>query len=287
MNELFRLPEPLAANLEGFSAPFSSWFLYRPARVLLDAGEGIASRLGNEVFLPEAVLLTHAHEDHVGGLTGLLVARNSARGDREKPLTIYYPRTAAEDFTALQNRVSATVRRPSFPLTWEAVETGQFSLRHFTVEPFRTNHSVPSCGYRFLETRRRLKAEFRGRTGQEIIDLKTQGEEVMEAYDHVALAFTGDTGPGLDEGLFLGADVLVHEATFLAAQDREGAAHATAEEAFTLAARAGVKTLVLYHFSQRYRRSEIEEAVLSLRKRTGFAGRLVAVAGYTHAREFY
>jgi ribonuclease BN (tRNA processing enzyme) len=70
---------------------------------------------------------------------------------------------------------------------------------------------------------------------------------VTEAYEHVPLAFTGDTGPGLDEGLFRGADVLIPEATFLDPQDREGMSHATAEEALVLAARAGVRTLVLYH----------------------------------------
>ena len=78
---LFTLPDALADNLEGFAAAFSSWFLYTPARALLDAGEGIASRLGNRVYLPEVVFLTHAHYDHIAGLTGFLLARTAARGE--------------------------------------------------------------------------------------------------------------------------------------------------------------------------------------------------------------
>ncbi len=288
MSELFRLPEGAAATLEGFAAPFASWFLYRPARALLDAGEGIASRLGNEVYLPEVVLLTHAHADHVLGLAGFLLARTTAMGDREKPLTVCYPREAERDFEVVRARVHAAVGEPPFPLAWRAVSPGErFGLRHWTVEPFATRHSIPSCGYRFLEERRRLKAEFRDCTGPEIVALKRQGQEVMEACTHVVLGFTGDTGPGLDAELFREADVLIHEATFLDPADRGAMNHATAEEALDLAVRANVRTLVLYHVSQRYRRADIERMIRDLQRRTGFAGRLAVVAGYTHAREFY
>jgi ribonuclease Z len=288
LNDLFRLPEALAANLEGFAAPFASWFLFRPARALLDAGEGIASRLGNEIFLPEVVLLTHAHADHVLGLTGFLMARTTAMGNREKPLTICYPREAEPDFQAIRTRVYEAAGPLTYPLAWKAVVPGErIPLRHWTVQPFATRHNVPSCGYRFLEERRRLKAEFRDRTGPEIVALKARGETVVERHEHVVLAFTGDTGPGLEANLFRDADVLVHEATFLDPADREGTSHATAEEALDLAARANVQTLVLYHISQRYRRADIEQAVTALRQQTGFAGSLAVVAGYTHAREFY
>jgi ribonuclease Z len=184
--------------------------------------------------------------------------------------------------------VNAVVGNPTFPLTWRAITPGErVPLRQWTVEPFATRHSVPSCGYRFLEGRRRLKAEFRDRSGPEIVALKGQGREVTETHEHVVLAFTGDTGPGLEANLFQDADVLIHEATFLHAEDREGTAHATAEEALDLAVRANVKTLVLYHVSQRYRRTDIEPVVTDLQRRMGFAGRLAVVAGYTHAREFY
>ena len=44
---------------------------------------------------------------------------------------------------------------------------------------------------------------------------------------------------------------------------------------------------MLYHVSQRYRRPEIEETVTALQRRSGYAGRLAVVAGYSHAREFY
>lgn len=286
-DDLLTLPDALAANLEGFAAPFSSWFLYTPARALLDAGEGIASRLGNRVYVPEVVFLTHAHYDHIAGLTGFLLARTAARGDAEKPLTIYYPRIAERGFRTVREHVDAVIRHKTFPLTWHAVEVGErVPVRHWHVESFATKHSVPSVGYRFLETRRRLKAEHRGKPPGDIIKLK-EAADPHEEYAHVVLAITGDTGPGLDPALVADADVLLHEATFLKPEDREGTDHATAEDALRLAAEARVKTLVLYHISQRYWRRDIVRTIPELQKSTGYHGRVTVVAGFTHPGGFY
>lgn len=285
---LFTLPDPLTSNLEGFAAAFSSWFLYRPARALLDAGEGIASRLGNRVYLPEVVFLTHAHYDHIAGLTGFLLSRTAARGDAEKPVTIYYPKIAERGFRSLREYVDTVVRHKTFPLTWRALDIGErVPVRTWAVETFATKHSVPSAGYRFLETRRCLKAAYRGKSPAEIIALKQKTPDIHEEYAHVVLAVTGDTGPGLKPELFADADVLLHEATFLDSRDREGMDHATAEDALILARAAQVKTLVLYHISQRYFRRDIVRTIPELQKRTSFTGRLVVVAGYTHGERFY
>lgn len=288
VSDLFTLPDPLAKNLEGFAAAFSSWFLYRPARALLDAGEGIASRLGNRVYVPNVVFLTHAHFDHISGLTGFLLARTAARGDAEKPVTIYYPKAAERGFRTLQEYVNAVVRRQTYPLTWQGVGADdRIPVRHWSVRPFATRHSIPSLGYRFVETRRRLKAEHRTRSAAEIMALKKQRVEIDEPYEHTLLAFTGDTGPGLDPALFRGAEVMLHDSTFLSPDDREGLDHATAEEALAFAREAEMKNLVLYHVSHRYRRRDIQRLVPELQQKTGYAGRVTVVAGFTPPGGFY
>jgi ribonuclease Z len=285
---LFRLPERVAQTLEGFGGPLASWFLYRPARALLDAGEGLAPRLVQRVAVPEVVFLTHAHYDHVSGLIGLLLARTMTGGGGDRPLTLCYPAADEPGFRELREQVERSVREPAFPIRWRGLAAGErVKTRHLVAEGFPTLHNVPSLGYRFLEGRRRLKDAYRGLSPQEIRELKEKGVAIHEAFEHVVLAFTGDTGPGLDPELFRDADVLVHEATFLEPSERVGLTHTTVEEALTLAAAAGVKTLILYHVSPRYRRPEIERAVEEGRRRTGFAGELAVVAGFTHADAFY
>ncbi|MFM9964824.1 MAG: MBL fold metallo-hydrolase [Planctomycetaceae bacterium] len=69
------LSSVLQQRIQGFAGSFASWFVYIPARILFDAGEGITSRLRNRVFLPEAVFLTHSHLDHISGLHAFLTAQ--------------------------------------------------------------------------------------------------------------------------------------------------------------------------------------------------------------------
>ncbi len=284
----FALSSVLQQRILGFAGSFASWFLYVPARILFDAGEGITSRLRNRVFLPEAVFLTHAHLDHISGLHAFLSARNSMRGDNNKPLTVYFPDGAQAALQPLWQYIDALLPEGSNRPVWKPLQTGdRIPARNWTVEAFATRHGVPSLGYRILEARTRLKSEFERCLPDEIRQLRQSGTVVKENAEHVLFAFTGDTGPGLDTALFQKADVLFHESTFLNPADREGLLHSTMAEAFDLAAQADVRQLVLYHFSQRYTAAEIRHAIDTLREASGFKGQLACVAGFTEPPEWY
>ncbi len=93
----------------------------------------------------------------------------------------------------------------------------------------------------------------------------------MEAYRHIVFAHTGDTMP-IDSSLVSGADILVHDATFLEGGDRKWEIHASTEEALAAGRDAKVKRLLLHHLSIRYERPESLTILRAQVKSSGFAG---------------
>jgi ribonuclease Z len=115
--------------------------------------------------------------------------------------------------------------------------------------------------------------EFAGRPESDIERLGRQhGRDfVMEEFAHVVFAHSGDAMP-IEAALIAGADLLVHDATFLAADDRREPIHASSEEVFALARDAGVRALVLNHLSVRYDRPGAYATLQGQLKASAYAG---------------
>lgn len=246
----------------------------RAALWLFDGGEGTQQQvLRSPLKLSqlEQIWVTHLHGDHVFGLPGLLASRSAAQ-DVETPVTIFGPQ-GLEEWLRTTLRLTATGLK--FPLQFETVIEG-LVFEDDTREVYcrRLNHRVTSYGYAAREKPRpgtfdaaqatalgvpfgplfgQLKAggsvtlpDGRIVDGTELVGPPRPGRKVI---------ICGDTGrtPAAAE-LAAGADVLVHEATFLSdQQDRAVAAgHSTAAEAAMVARDAGVGTLILTHVSARY-----------------------------------
>ena len=246
----------------------------RAALWLFDAGEGTQQQvLRSPLKLSqlEQIWVSHLHGDHVFGLPGLLASRSAAQ-DVEAPVTIFGP-AGLEEWLRTTLRLTATGLK--FPLQFVTVTEGlvyEDDAREVSCR--RLNHRVTSYGYAVREKPRpgtfdaeqaralgvpfgplfgRLKAgetlalpDGRVVDGAALVGPPRPGRKVV---------ICGDTGrtPATVE-LAAGADVLVHEATFLSdQQDRAIAAgHSTAAEAATVARDAGVGTLILTHISARY-----------------------------------
>ncbi len=242
-------------------ALYSTWVYYAPDRILFDCGEGVSSLLENKVFAVKHAFLSHGHADHISGLMGLINIRNNAMGDHEKELRVHYP--AGSHFVSeLIHYFARTNRNLQYDLEWIPLQPGdrvtllEGRMPRY-VEAFGTVHArgEPSLGYNVCEVRRRLREEYRGLPQEEIVALVRAGkkDEISEEYTQFLFSYGGDSVP-LNPGSVRGTEVLLHEATFLADEDRKEYKHATVWEALDVARKAEVeKELIVFHISSRYR----------------------------------
>ncbi|MFC5911368.1 ribonuclease Z [Streptacidiphilus monticola] len=240
--------------------------------VLFDPGEGTQRqmlRAGVSAHDITRICVTHFHGDHCLGLAGVIQRINLDAVPW--PVDVYYPASGQRYFEHLRHASAFRERAELRPQPID--DSGELKAEGapFTLDAVRLSHPVDSFGYRITEADRRSMLPERlrdlGIAGPAVGRLQREGrlelpggrtvtvEEVSEVRRGKRFAFVMDTRlcEGV-EALAEGADVLVVEATFLhrdAALAQEHG-HLTARQAAETAAAAGVGTLVLTHFSQRY-----------------------------------
>ncbi|MFD5801993.1 ribonuclease Z [Streptomyces sp. NPDC127020] len=260
--------------------------------ILFDPGEGTQRqmlRAGVAAHDLNRICVTHFHGDHSLGLAGVIQRINLDQVPHE--ITAHYPRSGRRFFERLRY---ATAYRERVALTEAPVDTdGPLAVTPaYTLDAHRLSHPVESYGYRLTEPdgRRMLpdRLAAHGITGPDVGRLQREGslggvplDEVSEVRRGQRFAFVMDTRlcPGVHT-LAEGCDLLVIESTFL--DEDEALAtdhgHLTAGQAARVARDAGVRHLVLTHFSQRY--SEPEEFERQARA-AGFAGELTVARDLT------
>lgn len=239
-----------------------------PDIILLDCGEGSQRQLMLSPFSfmkIRAILITHLHGDHIFGLPGLL--QTMSLSNRTEPLTVIGPRGISG---ALDAMMSVTEGETQYRVDVAEADGGEvFDVNGMTVIPYPTDHGIPSLGFVVRDRSRpgRIDAE-KARSlgitdGKEMAMLKA-GQEVRGVKPSqvvsgpipgYTIAYSGDTRPcGSETAAVAGADVLIHEATYLDAESEQAFEHyhTTALQAARIALEAGVGNLVLTHVSNRY-----------------------------------
>ncbi len=236
-------------------------------RLLFDCGEGTQQQLLRSVGLPEldAVFLTHYHLDHWLGLLGML--KTFDLRTRERPLTLYGPPGLKALIGAMRPVV---IGRTGYPLRLVELEPHEeVAFDGYLIAAFPVDHRITAYGYAYVEADRpgRFDAaaaralgvpegpDFgRLQRGEEVAGVRPE-QVVGPQRPGRRIVISGDTRPCQTTEVYAhGADLLVHEATFLdvdRARARE-TGHSTAAEAAAVARDAGVRLLALYHLSTRY-----------------------------------
>ena len=262
---------PSQEHLRGFSrALFSTWLFHRRFNILFDAGEGVATMLLNRVFGIRRVFLSHGHADHIAGLINLINLRNLGAGDQTAGLDIYYPR-GNRLIDLMKHYLSQTQNELSFSLTWHPIEADQVidldpKRGKVYLKTFATQHSSKqlSLGFNIVEKRRRLRADFQGKTQLEINQMIRHigKEQVAEAFDQIIFSYGGDSRP-INPDHVANSLLLCHECTYLKLEDdeRNFQQHSVLDEVLEMAKKARVKGLLLFHLSLRYSFDEIRVMV--------------------------
>jgi len=210
--------------------------------------------------------ITHGHPDHAGAIPSIIARRSQQQaGDTE----VFVPTAIARHLqTALggMHRVFGG-RRPLGERVMGVQPGDTVPLRPgVDVRVLRTYHGVPSVGYALVSNTKKLKPEFHGLSGPEIVKVKQQGVEITEQQRRVDLCIPGDTK--ID--FFLKTDearkakVLVHEVTVW---DREISTvsktrqhgHTHVDEMIEHCEKFEGEALVLCHRSMKHSRKEIEK----------------------------
>ena len=246
---------------------------------MIDCGEGaqIQLRKAKVSFLNiEHICLSHIHGDHIFGIFGLLSTMGLLA--RKAPLNIFAPKGFAPilEFFKTQFGEGLLFDIHFIPLEMTSPEV-VYESRTTELLAFPLNHRVETFGFIIREKmpQRNVRKEAISKYNLSLTDIGTlkRGEDVVrESIDGETIvirnedvtyyryfprsyAYCSDTAPFAELPEWVrGADLLYHEATFPQemAEMAEKTFHSTTIQAATVAKDAGVKKLIVGHYSSRF-----------------------------------
>ncbi len=268
---------------------------------LIDCGEGTQLQLRkcrirfgkiNNIFI------SHLHGDHIFGLYGLLSTFNLM--GRENALSLYAP----ENYLPMLNsHLRDFDMNLSFEIDFVPLRGNDpykiYEDKYITVTSFPLKHRIEAFGFFFREKpadRNIIKeciTEYSIPTsripgikkGQDFVTedgLVIKNEEItIPAAKPLSYAYCSDTMPfSRLSGFVKGVDLLYHEATFDGSLSKlaKQVMHSTTLDAAKTALKAGAGTLMIGHFSARYKEISglVDEA------RTVFPNTIPAIDGTTY-----
>jgi ribonuclease Z len=241
--------------------------------VLIDCGEGTQMQMNlykikksriNHIFI------SHLHGDHYFGLIGLI--NSLALNNRLNDLHIYAPEKLK---SIIEIQMDVTGQGLPFQLYFHSLEKEKilFEDKKFSVESFKVNHRIECWGFLFREKKNLRKINLnqikKYKVPKSFYENLHRGEDYVNEKNELvkneiltlaveppkSYAYCADTAfyePIAEK--IKGVNLVYHESTYLADLEKKAADrfHSTSKQAATIAKIAGVKKLLLGHFSSMY-----------------------------------
>ncbi len=247
--------------------------------ILIDCGEGTQFRLLEHKIKTSrirVICISHLHGDHFFGLVGLL--SSFSLNHRTEPITLIGPKDLL-DVLELQFKVSGTVLTYDLHFLPTSTELNNKIHTIHNVEIFTHPliHRVATTGFKFVhkaDQYKILKEKLPENFPIPYLKMLKEGKDVLDeltgkwfrvndftitAKNQKIFTYLSDTAyyPAL-VSFAHGSDLLYHEATFTEEYLERAKAtfHSTAIQAAQIAKSAQVKSLLLGHFSSRFKDEE-------------------------------
>lgn len=182
-------------------------------------------RAPREVISIDNVCLSHGHMDHAAGVAYYLSQRGFI-GNAGGRIIVH--RCLAQYLQKLME-IWADIEGHHSPGTIDGVEHLQdVPLRRGLVARcFDVNHAPGALGFTLLDVRHKLKPEYHGKSGPQLVALKKSGVQIEEMVEIPILTYTGDTAAGrwMNHDFVRQTKALIIECTFF---DREHVSRARA-----------------------------------------------------------
>eukprot|EP01120_Amphizonella_sp_Union-15-10_P015590 TRINITY_DN8055_c0_g1_i1.p1 TRINITY_DN8055_c0_g1~~TRINITY_DN8055_c0_g1_i1.p1 ORF type:complete len:283 (-),score=45.42 TRINITY_DN8055_c0_g1_i1:137-985(-) len=261
----WQFPKNVASlTLTGYSKAAEATYFYIPElKIQLDMG-GISKQC-----MATSFFITHSHMDHCIYLPSVQPAflpPNTKPNDVYVPEPIaQYVKTYLHSAQELNNSVSIDPQKEK-PYNLITVSPSQnFAFgKSYHVTVVNCTHGVPSVGYGFSESKKKLKDEFKGKPGKEIKELRDKGIKIDEEILAKRFIFLGDTTIAVFDSHpeILEYPVIIVECTFLYKEHLSLAHesyHIHWEDLAPFVTSHPLATFVLIHFSLRYTNAQIEK----------------------------
>ena len=258
--------------------PSAAFLQFKSEGILFDCGEGTQRQMkiaGIPLSKVTRICVSHWHGDHILGLPGMLLTIASL--ELSRAVEIYGPHGSKRAFQALFGGIEFETK---FNIKITEVHEGKFfENEDFELESAPMKHPVPCVAFAFVEKdRRRIKVDYVKKLGipegpllgelQRGKNIEWKGKKVTvdDATSLVKgrkIVFMTDTL--VNENCYklaANADILIIDSTYSSKLKDKAFEHGhlTALEAAQIASKAGVKKLILTHFSARYKNTlELEE----------------------------